>query len=1505
MSQKVVIDVEARFIDNVSGEAGAASSAFKNVEKTAKSAAKEVDKLGKANPKPKVDANTTPALEKLKKTEKQLDKLGKSKAEVKLNAQDQATSKIERVLNKVKNFAKKTWSGILTVKDYATAGVSKAIGAVRRFAGRTYSAMVKIRDSEALSSLRKITSGGERLAGKTWTALVKIKDLATAPLRGIKNMLFSIKSLIAAITVGFAAKTFVGGPLNLADAYSSAKIGFSTLLGESAGQQMMDDLDAFAKKTPFKTSGVIDSARKMMAMGWDSENLLADLEVFGNAAAATGNLDQGLESIVRAMSQIKTKGRLSTEELNQLAEAGIAAKQMLAEGLGYGTGDEGIAAMTKDLEDGAIASNVAIEALIAGMKKYDGMMDSMANETAEGLMSQIQDTFEINVVRKWGQGLQEGAKRGLGAVVDLLDEADEALSEFGDMMYEIGEKASNWLADKFENAIKRIKDITETFEFQEGSLGEKISMLWKGVIVDPLKEWWEGGGQQKCAETAGKIGKWLGEMLTKGLLALLGVTDIFAPLEEGGKGEQAGMSIAQSFAKGFTESFDVSAITDKLVEAISNVWNALPTWAKFLVGGYAGGKALGGIGNFIGGVANFAGQVGNIIGTTGVVGAGGAVVGASGLMGMIGKTGVAGVGASGILGGMANTGYALMGGTTALTMTGGQAALIGGGSILGGLAAGAGLIHAGKTGYDAYKAFKEGDKTAGWANVARSGTTLGGIGAGAAIGAKAGTAIGGLFGGVGAIPGALIGAGIGSVVGWLGGNKIAKSIEAAKYESEELKEAIKDSDTSAEELAQTFEKAKWETAKKNFGDIKLSMDEIARLSQQVVWGDDLPKYEKFTAATKQAAASLQNLKAAGEQTDRWMWKAKLGVKFNEDEVESIKASFDTYINSAKQYVEDKHYEFTASADIILDLESETGKSILESGNAFYAQIQEKLNNLGDELSSTLNTVLEDGVISSTDKVKIKIDGVEYELNEQEAVTKLQAEIAKITKMIEDAESDAALVKIDLKFGDGKLTKDSFDSFLTMTQENLNTRLSSAESSLEAQITNLNLRFPKDQRNSEQYKKELKAIIDGYNLEVETITAEILGFELEILGDTFNGEDVLGADAVDDLNNIINKCIEDGITPAELSLEDIIELSGNPELSGENASLIQDYLTQIFDQLDLSQFELVEVDGKIQLKMKTEVETEEGTEEKVKESVDSQVPDTVNETVQVQITPEKLIQTIETITGEDFDLPPTVAEEITLQLNAAKSVEEQIEILASEFGISEEEAETILWKLTGEKDILNKITVTAGDFGIPDSINKTVTINITGSPNYLTGGGGYSGEGSYGARRGGHQQGFRGGIFGGSYARGSLAGNVPGFSDGGIVRGGSQLIEVAEEGSPEMVIPLSSQRRGRALKLWAQAGHMMGVPGFARGGIIGGDGSSDEGIRFHSYGDEDSGGGGQTVQIEVGGITVEIHVNAASVESISESIRAQANEIAETVAGVMVDAISGQYKNTPLRGGSPA
>jgi hypothetical protein len=208
---KVVIDVEARFVDNVTGQVNKADKAVNN--------------LGKKRPKVVIDADNAKADSKINNTGKKIDNLGRKKSRTRLEAEDNASKTIDRVLDRLK-----------------------------RIGDRIFTATVRIRDSAALSTLNKISDTAMSLAGKTFTATMKIKDLALSPLTMIKNTIFSIKGLIAGIFTGIAAKQLVAMPIGLADQYSGAKIGFQTLLGDVSGQKMMDDLDAFAKATPFKTS---------------------------------------------------------------------------------------------------------------------------------------------------------------------------------------------------------------------------------------------------------------------------------------------------------------------------------------------------------------------------------------------------------------------------------------------------------------------------------------------------------------------------------------------------------------------------------------------------------------------------------------------------------------------------------------------------------------------------------------------------------------------------------------------------------------------------------------------------------------------------------------------------------------------------------------------------------------------------------------------------------------------------------------------------------------------------------------------------------------------------------------------------------------------------------------------------------------------------------------------------------------------------------------------------
>ena len=1033
----------------------------------------------------------------------------------------------------------------------------------------------------------------------------------------------------------------------------------------------------------------------------------------------------------------------------------------------------------------------------------------------------------------------------------------------GDMLYDIGKTASNWVADKMQGVLEKVTDISGSFEFQNADLKGKIGMLWKGVVADPFKEWFDNlwSGEESIAK-ATDLGRNLAEKLTNGILAVLGITDIFG---EGGLNEEAGANIAQGFAKGFVEGFDVSAITDKLAQAIGNVWGALPWWAKMLIGGYGVGKVAGGISNLAGGILKGIGApaalgeggtivagsgLRGLIGTRAITNAAGDVIGASGLLGALGSTGNAMVSGTGILGKLASAGYALTGGPASAGayfgagMSGAAAAGIGALGIGGGLAGGASLI---KGGIDLYKAHKTDDevekkayKTSGW-------SAISGVGAGAATGALLGSAIPVL----GTAVGALVGAGVGGIAGWIGGNKSADRIRETDDAINDVSAATAKLETEQEKLEQRA-KMVWQNMRDHFGDIKLSMTEIQSLAKKIVWGDDIASFEQFTTAAQTAEASLKTLKSASEDINRWMWKANLGVKFNEDETEAFVASIDEYVNSAISYAENKHYEFTAAVSLLVDAESENGKAILESGNAFYAGVQEQLSGLGAELAGKVEIALQDGVIT---------------LDEHAELINLQNQIAEITQKLSNAETEAELELIKIKFGTARLDADSFNALMEQMGTTLSERIAANDEAFKASVSSIKLQLAQEGLTEEQkaeLNSQLETLTQGYHAKVGEIKAQVMNVELEIIGDAYADDGV----TAEKLKSALEKSLTEGIDPIDWTTEQARTFLGIDKLSESSAGAIAEMLSSVAAQLSL---------------------------------LDSALPETVAATVGVNITGEVAIQNTIDVLVEDFGIPTEQAATVALLLAGDKQILSKIDTskLAEELGVPESVAQEVITKLSGSKSIEERVNVLGTDLVDATEVWQTITVNlqskvgqvidkVSGFVSSVFGGGRTTSKTT---------SEYRGGIVGGdsameAFARGGETDN------GGIVGGSTRFIRVNEE-SPEMIIPLSEQRRDRALNLWNKTGELLGVPGFARGGST--DGEQDEGIRFSTYrGGENA--GGRTVQVNMGGIKLEINVNGSDKASVVEAIKAQAGELADYIVGQIADALEIEFENTPVRGG---
>jgi tape measure domain-containing protein len=187
------------------------------------------------------------------------------------------------------------------------------------------------------------------------------------------------------------------------------------LKDQEKANDLIKDVERFAAKTPFNTDNLMSSVQLLKAYGFEVNQLLPMMETIGNAAAAAPQgMEYGVHRISLALGQMRSKGKVSAQEMLQLTEAGVAAWGILAEEVGMSMAD-----VQEATRKGAIGSEQAIAALLKGMdKRFGGMMEKQSKGW-NGLMSTLEDVGII-LSRDLGEPFFELAKIELNNLVDWV-----------------------------------------------------------------------------------------------------------------------------------------------------------------------------------------------------------------------------------------------------------------------------------------------------------------------------------------------------------------------------------------------------------------------------------------------------------------------------------------------------------------------------------------------------------------------------------------------------------------------------------------------------------------------------------------------------------------------------------------------------------------------------------------------------------------------------------------------------------------------------------------------------------------------------------------------------------------------------------------------------------------------------------------------------------------------------------------------------------------------------
>jgi tape measure domain-containing protein len=194
-----------------------------------------------------------------------------------------------------------------------------------------------------------------------------------------------------------------------------SQIAWATLLGDAdEASDTIKKLQVLGAKTPFEFEGLDKSAKLLNMAGFEGEELIGTLTKVGDAVSAVGGNQETMQGVSMALFQMASKGKISAEEMNQLAERGIKSWELLGEGMGLTTQE-----VMELSQQGKLYAKDALPMLIKGMERYEGAMEAQS-KTYNGLMSTIKDLGKM-ISAELQKPMFELAKKYLPNVVEGME----------------------------------------------------------------------------------------------------------------------------------------------------------------------------------------------------------------------------------------------------------------------------------------------------------------------------------------------------------------------------------------------------------------------------------------------------------------------------------------------------------------------------------------------------------------------------------------------------------------------------------------------------------------------------------------------------------------------------------------------------------------------------------------------------------------------------------------------------------------------------------------------------------------------------------------------------------------------------------------------------------------------------------------------------------------------------------------------------------------------------
>lgn len=298
-------------------------------------------------------------------------------------------------------------------------------------------------------------------AGKATVAIGEAAEKPRSALDRLKTVGVDLgRTMVAAAGVGAAALAgWTASAVTAGVAYNSlqqtAGSALETLMGSAeAAAAQMEQLAAFARTSPFPRQMWIQAQQTLIGFGVEAERIVPIFSALQDGVVAVGGSAQQIEEVVHILAQITTTGRVTADELNELAYRGINAAELVGDAWGMSA-----AQLRDSVSAGTVDATSFIDALVDQMStRYGGAAEDLRS-TWVGALDRI-----AGATRDIGSVIAEPFidPQGGGAAVQWANDVADALRAFEAALRPAVDVLSQRAEPAFQAASEAMQRFTES-----------------------------------------------------------------------------------------------------------------------------------------------------------------------------------------------------------------------------------------------------------------------------------------------------------------------------------------------------------------------------------------------------------------------------------------------------------------------------------------------------------------------------------------------------------------------------------------------------------------------------------------------------------------------------------------------------------------------------------------------------------------------------------------------------------------------------------------------------------------------------------------------------------------------------------------------------------------------------------------------------------------------------------------------------------------------------------